>query len=775
MKDKRDRKLNSAPAKFAITRIGSFPLNLNWKVFVGAFLLLLIAVGSVSAAPANWIPAEDGLPASTSDPSIFRFDDNVYLTVNGKLFVQEYNQPCFGWSQVEMPSGITNFSPTGDYLFGTSSEIWWIDKDSPVYLVNWNKVISNGLPAGASIKVWTILNDQLYGGIHYIKSGATQTTFDIYRTPDIGKMTMTWSKVVVEGFGDSQNHTLGYMGVYKNKLIAITSDTYNGLFGDTEQYLDGIEVWESSTGNVNSWTQVNEDGFGTTVTEGVPNPIKANSTMGAATEFNGYLYVGTKSHLGAEIWRYDGSGKSGWTNVTPDTLGIYFSSGPGRVENMVVFQNQLYVAEGYPTANLDRYDGTTWTVVESGPKPFDASNSGIPGLAVSSRSTTGDKLFLLTHVFGGGYQIWGYPFSATPLTCSALNQATIALSPKIATEELGTPGQTHEVTATVNAGSGADFSDLWVTASIEVAKANSNETGKGFVGSTGLFGISYKALQGPQGLNKDIITACFFPPAGAKCDTAYMTWVDTTPPEITINVPQDGGKYVQNAVVQADYSVEDAVGVESITAPVPNGSPITTSQPGTHVFTVVTTDYGKNTTTKSVMYKVLQLPIAEAGLDQTALVGIPISFDGSVSSDPDGTIVAYTWNFGDGTTGTGITTSHAYAASGLKTATLTVTDNDGLTATDTVQINVKTPVDGTKDLASEVTNTTLPPDVKSGLNDKLMAAIIVLNKGQEKAAINLLNSFINMVNAQRDKSLTDAQANLWIAEAQKIIASINAS
>ncbi|OGO66091.1 MAG: hypothetical protein A2029_11625 [Chloroflexi bacterium RBG_19FT_COMBO_47_9] len=254
-----------------------------------------------------------------------------------------------------------------------------------------------------------------------------------------------------------------------------------------------------------------------------------------------------------------------------------------------------------------------------------------------------------------------------------------------------------------------------------------------------------------------------------------MTWVDTTPPEITINVPQDGGKYVQNAVVQADYSVEDAVGVESITAPVPNGSPITTSQPGTHVFTVVTTDYGKNTTTKSVMYKVLQLPIAEAGLDQTALVGIPISFDGSVSSDPDGTIVAYTWNFGDGTTGTGITTSHAYAASGLKTATLTVTDNDGLTATDTVQINVKTPVDGTKDLASEVTNTTLPPDVKSGLNDKLMAAIIVLNKGQEKAAINLLNSFINMVNAHRDKSLTDAQANLWIAEAQKIIASINAS
>jgi hypothetical protein len=371
--------------------------------------------------------------------------------------------------------------------------------------------------------------------------------------------------------------------------------------------------------------------------------------------------------------------------------------------------------------------------------------------------------------------MWGYPYSATPMTCSSLNQATISVSPKTAIQELGTPGQTHEVTATVNAGSGADFSDLWVTASIEVAQANGNETSHGFVGSNGLFGISYEALQGPQGLTTDIITACFFPPAGAKCDTATMTWVDTTPPKITINVPQDGGKYVQNAVVQADYSVQDAVGVESITAPVPDGSPIATSQPGTHVFTVVATDYGQNTTTESVTYKVLQLPIAKAGPDQTALVGVPVSFDGSGSSDPDGTIVAYTWNFGDGTTGTGITTSHAYAASGLKTATLTVTDNDGLADLDTLQINVKTPVDGTKDLASEVTNTTLPPDVKSGLNDKLVAAINVLNKGQEKAAINLLNSFINMVNAQRGKALTDAQANLWIAEAQKIIASINAS
>ena len=65
-----------------------------------------------------------------------------------------------------------------------------------------------------------------------------------------------------------------------------------------------------------------------------------------------------------------------------------------------------------------------------------------------------------------------------------------------------------------------------------------------------------------------------------------------------------------------------------------------------------------------------------------------VTFNASQSYDPDGTIVNYEWNFGDSATSTGKIVTHKYASSGTYTVSLKVTDNDGLTATETKELTV---------------------------------------------------------------------------------------
>jgi PKD repeat protein len=58
------------------------------------------------------------------------------------------------------------------------------------------------------------------------------------------------------------------------------------------------------------------------------------------------------------------------------------------------------------------------------------------------------------------------------------------------------------------------------------------------------------------------------------------------------------------------------------------------------------------------------------------------NFDASGSSDSDGSIDSYDWDFGDGTTATGPTTSHTFS-DGSYNVELTVADNEGATDSDT--------------------------------------------------------------------------------------------
>ena len=74
-------------------------------------------------------------------------------------------------------------------------------------------------------------------------------------------------------------------------------------------------------------------------------------------------------------------------------------------------------------------------------------------------------------------------------------------------------------------------------------------------------------------------------------------------------------------------------------------------------------------------------PVADAGGPYTAKAGEEITFDGSGSSGSDGEITEYVWDFGDSSTGTGVSPIHTYAEAGEYIVILTVKDN-GKTASE---------------------------------------------------------------------------------------------
>jgi myo-inositol-hexaphosphate 3-phosphohydrolase len=80
------------------------------------------------------------------------------------------------------------------------------------------------------------------------------------------------------------------------------------------------------------------------------------------------------------------------------------------------------------------------------------------------------------------------------------------------------------------------------------------------------------------------------------------------------------------------------------------------------------------------------------------------TFDASASSDTDGTVASYTWDFGDGTSGSGQTTPHTYSAAGERTVTLNVRDDDNAFGATT---RVASPTGPPEPLSFVVANSTM--------------------------------------------------------------------
>ena len=104
--------------------------------------------------------------------------------------------------------------------------------------------------------------------------------------------------------------------------------------------------------------------------------------------------------------------------------------------------------------------------------------------------------------------------------------------------------------------------------------------------------------------------------------------------------------------------------------------------------TGVSTGSGTSRDYVTVKYGPVISPVAESGPDQTVIRGDTVIFDGSGSHDPDGTIMSYEWDFGDGEMNFGEIATHVYGAVGVYTVTLTVTDDDDLSSSDMLIVSV---------------------------------------------------------------------------------------
>ncbi len=107
------------------------------------------------------------------------------------------------------------------------------------------------------------------------------------------------------------------------------------------------------------------------------------------------------------------------------------------------------------------------------------------------------------------------------------------------------------------------------------------------------------------------------------------------------------------------------------------GKPATETDPGYSDYASL----GQYKISGQIAAAVNQSPVAViSATPATGTTPLVVSLNGSQSSDPDGTIVSYAWDFGDGTNGTGASVSHSYTTAGTFVAKLTVSDDKGKTS-----------------------------------------------------------------------------------------------
>ena len=85
-------------------------------------------------------------------------------------------------------------------------------------------------------------------------------------------------------------------------------------------------------------------------------------------------------------------------------------------------------------------------------------------------------------------------------------------------------------------------------------------------------------------------------------------------------------------------------------------------------------------------------PVAAFVVSESIVKNEEVVFDATSSYDSDGTVISYTWSFGDGTVAVGVTATHSFVNTGLYSVTLAIDDNDGAIDQQKLTIFVTEPI-----------------------------------------------------------------------------------
>ncbi|HYF48704.1 MAG TPA: PKD domain-containing protein, partial [Planctomycetota bacterium] len=498
--------------------------------------------------------------------------------------------------------------------------------------------------ADASIKVYPDA-----GGSHHSRlwvstdNGATFTKFGEYKSPDDGQLSHGWSYGSADVSAAGVNNALVKVEFYNNGWTARLR--YVRLYGEYSQTVGSnlkiTHLWDDA------------GGAGKTFTHTVP----AGSTSSTYT---------VPTSTGAVHKRITFEVPSGGAPPPPP---------PPVLTTIVVTPNGTNVQAGSSVSFTATAYDQNGVAMSPQPSSYTWTTPAGTGTGSSPRSVTAPTTAGSTFTVSASAS--GKTGSATNTVIASTTLGSIVVSPSSATLN---PGQQRQFSASAKDPYG---NTLATQPTFTWTATGGTITTGGLYTAGGTAGSSFSATAS----------------AGGKSGSASIT-INSTPPVLTTITVTPNGVTLQPGNTQQYTAVaKDQFG--NLMSPQPSftwtqmGGSITSGglyTAGTTLgnFSVTASAGGKSGSANLTISSAPNQPpvINSAGATPSpATVNSVVTFTGA-ASDPENSTLAYSWNFGDGSSATGSTTTHVYTVTGEYTITLTVTDGNGAYVTRTFSLFV---------------------------------------------------------------------------------------